>query len=156
MEVNNHGILTNTELSRIYYRLYQQERFDRIEAKYTDTIGWNTTVNTKRLLVDLTTHLLYESECSVNSEDLISEMKTFTEEGQKYSAETGCHDDLVMAWMIALMAVDRKIARFSWDESESISRSNGDSHSEVIYRPWEHDYDFVREYQETDDWDFNE
>lgn len=107
IEINNHGLATQAELKRSYFNLYRWQTFDSYGMRQTTKIGWQTNCNTKPLLVDLMIHSTAQGGVRLNSKELLSEMMTFIRDGETGArSAAGCHDDRVMAMMIALQ-VDR-------------------------------------------------
>ena len=86
VEMNNHGYTVVAGLKARHYLMY--------EAKPGEP-GWYTNSKTKVQMVDG----LYESSrdgvLQIRCRETVSEMRTFTEKGGKYEAESGCHDERV-------------------------------------------------------------
>jgi hypothetical protein len=103
-ENNNHGLLTAIRLGRDL--AYPYVWTDVSEGKLNDqdsiTIGFRTTVKTKPLIIDRLRAALREGEMKLYDKTTLREMLSFvvTESG-KMEAESGCHDDTVMALAIA-------------------------------------------------------
>lgn len=106
-EVNLYGHATITELKRIYPvdRIYKQIKYNKVEDKETETLGWDTNMSTKP-------HMMYELRTALNdglidvpSKALINEMR-YMDTGQlsklKVDDEDATnHFDLVIALAIA-------------------------------------------------------
>ncbi len=114
IEIAGYGLATQTELAKpdVYWNFYRWERFDNIRNRYTNKIGWETNIRSKKQLIALATHCVYESSCHIMSQDLISEMMVFVRDGASASAEGG-FDDRVMAWMISLFTLHQTYFDFS-------------------------------------------
>lgn len=117
VEINNVGLITNTELDDIYPsgNIYEQEFFNtRGGVRRSKHTGWVTTLDSKRLLVGQANALLAASPplCVIRSPLLLSQMKNMVTllEGDEryYHRDSG---DYCMAWLLAIMACWRKIAR---------------------------------------------
>ena len=112
-EANQIGKWTNAELLKRYPNLYLERRLDRIDQRPTRWLGFLTTQQSKRMLVGRAKDRLYRwcmQESSlfplVRSQRLYDELKTFVKRdgGDTYGGAPRKSDDLVMAWMLALMA----------------------------------------------------
>ena len=110
-EYNQPGNVTINELRQTYSNIYQE----RIEDEYVDKmrrkLGWCTNSRTRPQLLSHARRLL--QECAekkiqpfiIKSEGLMSELSTFQtdEETGVASAITGCFDDRVLSWGIAVI-----------------------------------------------------
>lgn len=103
-EVNNHGLLTTTRLARDleYPAVHQTVVYDHVLERETTRLGWETTVKTKPMIVDELRAAFRDNKIELNDRQTLEEMRAFvvTEEG-RLEAETGHHDDCVMALAIA-------------------------------------------------------
>jgi hypothetical protein len=109
-EVNNCGLATSQRLAEIYPNIYLFRKQDTVAPKLTGKMGWQTTYDSKGILVELARERVYRRECRIYSRALWDEMNLFardyTPTGMTvYRAATG-FDDLVIAWLIALKASD--------------------------------------------------
>lgn len=104
-EVNNHGLTAINAVKDDYTELYMRERRDTITDEITKEIGWNTNTKTKIELIDNGKKILRDKSVEELPKELIAEMRTFVrnKENGSVGAESGCHDDEVMAWLIAQM-----------------------------------------------------
>jgi hypothetical protein len=104
VELNNHGILPNSRLSKDYNypNLYYTTEVDKITERESTTFGFRTTVKTKPLIIDQLRARVREGEIEVNDKVTLTEMQTFiiTESGAM-EAEPGCYDDSVIAIALA-------------------------------------------------------
>ena len=104
VELNNHGILPNSRLSKdyAYPNLYYTTEIDKITEKESTTFGFRTTVKSKPLIIDQLRARVREGEVELNDKVTLGEMQTFiiTESGAM-EAEPGCHDDSVIAIALA-------------------------------------------------------
>lgn len=113
------GLLTNSILWEIYPNLYRWEYFDKQRRTETEKFGWDTSYKTKELLVEHANGLLIERPpgAVVRSIDLLGEMKSLVgvASGDTNTVYPTRGLDLLMAWLIALMCMWRKIARFDFE-----------------------------------------
>jgi hypothetical protein len=104
VELNNHGILPNSRLSKDYNypNLYYTTEVDKITERESTTFGFRTTVKTKPLIIDQLRARVREGEIELNDKVTLTEMQTFiiTESGAM-EAEPGCYDDSVIAIALA-------------------------------------------------------
>lgn len=100
VESNNHGILTCTRLGKdmAYPNFYVDEVYDQTSDKFTERLGFATTVKTKPLIIDKLRAEMREGTVELNDKTTIREMLTYivTESGNM-EAEQGCHDDTVVS-----------------------------------------------------------
>lgn len=104
-ESNNHGLTTIRSMQRKeYYNLYYQKSYDKISQKVQQKVGWNTNSRTKPLMINTLTEYIREKWVGMPWDVLISECFTYVKDDEgKTNAQTGSHDDTVMALAIALM-----------------------------------------------------
>lgn len=103
------GFTVEQELKRLHYpRLHTRKVLDRLSRKWTDRTGFDTTVKTRRHILDTLEKTLREKEFGLYSLRAVSELATFVYgKDNKPQAQDGCNDDLVMALAIAVtIAVD--------------------------------------------------
>jgi hypothetical protein len=105
VELNNHGILPNTRLAKdkAYPNMHVREVYDKVRDEYKEDIGFYTDVKTRPLIIDQLRQAIRERAIELNDRDIIREMTTFIADPEtgKIEADTGCHDDCVMALAIA-------------------------------------------------------
>jgi phage terminase large subunit-like protein len=92
-------------LSRAEYpNLHYQCVIDgRVYDKQTDKIGWSTNVRTRRILRNDALQMLRDGSATIYSHALLDQMEIFARNAKgRWEAIQGGHDDMVMAWMIAL------------------------------------------------------
>lgn len=104
VERNNHGLTTLTTIKKHeYWNLYFSKSYDKIADELSKKLGWETTVRTKPLMIDKLAEFVREHYLGIFDDLLISEMYTYIiEDNGKTNAQTGCHDDTVMACAIML------------------------------------------------------
>lgn len=105
VEMNNHGILPNTRLAKDkgYPNLHIREVYDKHRDTYKEELGFYTDVKTRPLIIDQLREAIRNRVIELNDRDIIREMTTFIADPEtgKIEADTGCHDDCVMALAIA-------------------------------------------------------
>lgn len=85
-----------------YPNLYVRERIDTYTGKRMEAFGWETTSQTRPLIVDGLKNVARDSAECLTDAETIGEMLTFVyDEKWKPQAEAGKHDDLVLALAIA-------------------------------------------------------
>ena len=106
-EVNNHGhSVLNTVINTLQYsNLYYYERPIN-KNKYGDgdtekVPGFNTNAKTRPILLDELNEALEERFMIVNDPIFIAEGKTFIDTGKRYEADSGEHDDTIIAWGVS-------------------------------------------------------
>lgn len=104
VENNNHGLTTLTTIKKQeYWNIYFSKSYDRIADKITQKIGWTTSIRTKPLMIDKLSEFVREYYLGIYSNLIIGEMFTYViEDDGKTNAQSGCHDDTVMATAIML------------------------------------------------------
>lgn len=104
VEGNNHGLTTLTTIKREgYWNLFYTKSYDRFTDQTTQKLGWYTTIRTKPLMIDKLAEFVREMHLGIYSDLIISEMFTYViEDNGKTNAQSGCHDDTVMACAILL------------------------------------------------------
>ena len=106
IEVNNHGLSTINSIKDDYSELYRRERGDKITNEITRELGWSTTAKSKDELIDFGRETLRDKDIPSLPKSLKNELRTFVKrENGEIGAEFGCHDDLVMSFLIALMMI---------------------------------------------------
>lgn len=104
-EANNHGILPVTKLARDfnYPNVFQTTVYDQVLDRETTKLGWRTDVKSKPLCVDMTRAAFRDRELEIVDPTTLREMASFVlTDGGKMEADSGCHDDAVMALCIAV------------------------------------------------------
>ncbi|AYJ85537.1 hypothetical protein D3Y57_05510 [Sphingomonas paeninsulae] len=104
VESNNHGILTCTRLGKdlAYPNFYQEVVYDKIDDKETVNLGFRTTSKSKPLVIDQLRASIRDGEMTLNDKTTLKELLTYivTDTGSM-EAESGCHDDCVVALALA-------------------------------------------------------
>lgn len=104
VENNNHGLTTLTTIKKNeYWNLFFSKSYDKISDSVTQKLGWTTSLRTKPLMIDKLSEFIREFYIGIYSELIISELFTYViEDNGKTNAQSGCHDDTVMATGILL------------------------------------------------------
>jgi hypothetical protein len=89
-----------------YGKIYERETYSTRENKYTNKLGWNTSMSSKALLIEHAKTLFDRSFLKVRDKMIIDELLQFeyTNIAAKKGAgaKTGAHDDRVMALLLAV------------------------------------------------------
>lgn len=119
VELNNAGILINTELESMsmdyLVQPYVWEYWDKIgQSQQSTKTGWLTTWQTKALMLGAANSMLMAEVPVLPSAAVWQDMK------RTYEVKPGVYRtrgaDLAMAWLLALVTVYRKYARFEWGQ----------------------------------------
>lgn len=114
VEVNNHGLTTIQKLRDTFYtNLYKRDKgYDEDFEEPTSNLGWKTDVRTKRLMIDDLIRIIREQLNRDPDKVFIDEAFAFVRDDRgRMAAETGEHDDTVMAKAIAFQL-------FDWGEND--------------------------------------
>lgn len=112
VERNNHGHTCLNELiNHIHYpNLYYHTDYDK-DQNIRKLAGWPTTPKTRPILLDNLSTAILEGGIKINDPEFLKECRTFVRNAAgKYQAQTGCYDDRVMKWGIAL-----QVSTIPWD-----------------------------------------
>jgi hypothetical protein len=104
VENNNHGLLTAIRLGRdlAYSHTYTEVAEGALNDRDSYTIGFRTTSKTKPLIIDRLRAALRDDELWIKDRTTLQEMLTFiVNESGNMEAESGCHDDTLMALALA-------------------------------------------------------
>jgi hypothetical protein len=115
VEANSYGIPFARSLEdRATLPMYERELHDRKDPlKLVKKIGWVTGSNTRGIIFTEMKKMVREERCKIRSLATLSECKTLvvsrSEESrvERIEARSGCHDDGVMAYGIAIMMRNR-------------------------------------------------
>ncbi len=106
-EINNHGhSVMNTVVNTLRYKslFYRKKPLDKdkySQQKTEHRPGWHTNASTRPLLLDDLNEALEQGYMQVNDALFLAECKTFVDNGGRYEADKGQHDDSIIAWGIA-------------------------------------------------------
>ena len=105
VESNNNGSSTlRSIVKKEYWNIYFQKSYNKINESISQKIGWNTNVRTKPLMINMLASYIREMWLDLPWDTLISECFTYVkgDDGVTTNAQSGCHDDTVMALAVAL------------------------------------------------------
>jgi len=101
-ERNGPGFAVNADLVKSYGNVYYEQAVDKIGQPQTKRFGWNTNARTKELMLTQLREEIRTGAVALRDKRLIEECKTFvTDEDGKVHADSGYHDDMIMAVAIA-------------------------------------------------------
>lgn len=108
IEANSFGIAAIDSIKREYPKLYYRYRVDGRNDQKTKQIGWWTDTKTKPIMISDMAKAINEQSIIIRSSLCIDEFATYVigNDGNA-NAELGCHDDRVVAMMIALQVRKR-------------------------------------------------
>lgn len=106
VENNNHGLTTlKSILNEEYYNLFYTKAYDKVNDEITKKLGWSTNQRTKPLAIDKLAEYVREKFFGMWDVEIIEEFYTYViDDKGRTNAQTGKHDDCVMALAIALQA----------------------------------------------------
>ena len=85
-----------------YPRLYFRERIDGLTDKREQTVGFETTAKTRPIIISRLVEIMRDSPFLESDMQTLKEMSVFVKKSNgRQEAESGEHDDLVMALAIA-------------------------------------------------------
>jgi len=120
VETNAHGSSTQDELKRNYWNIYRPQYIDRVDAKFTTKLGWETSLKTKKMLISIGANVIANESVVVRSMGLVRELTTFVRDGETASAIGTAHDDRVMSFLIACFVLHQ-------DQDYELAESLGNS-----------------------------
>jgi hypothetical protein len=106
VERNNHGhtVLNVLKHQLCCPNLYEHRDYDA-KRGIRSKLGWDTNVKSKPIMIDEIVRGIEDGHVTVWSRELLSECMTYVRNDRGGTgAESGCHDDRVMAMAIALQA----------------------------------------------------
>ena len=120
VERNNHGLVTLKFLSdvHLYPDIYSEKILDERSSRSARKLGFHTTVKSKPLIIDYLKELIREDEINIRSPKLLDELQTFVNfPNGKMAAQSGSHDDCVMALAIACFGCKMFPAMPEWNKT---------------------------------------
>lgn len=126
VEANSFGIATINVLKAKYSKLYFRYKVDQRTDKRTRQVGWWTDTKTKPIMIADYGEAMRNDVLKYRSSDLLDECMTYVigNDGTA-NAESGCHDDLVIADMICFQVRKRYFhVRASSYQESSYSPAN--------------------------------
>lgn len=134
VERNNHGHAVLSELKRIYYNLYKEERREYFSDQPTEKLGWHTNLATKpKMLYDLK-KAVDEELINIPDDMLKREMQGYDAKEldvTKFDDEKENHWDRVMAAAIGWQMRSYAVPAISIDEQESQEQDTFDRHGVI-------------------------
>tara|TARA_Y100001963_G_scaffold114099_1_gene158159 strand:+ start:521 stop:2284 length:1764 start_codon:yes stop_codon:yes gene_type:complete len=119
VERNNHGLVTLKFLSdvHLYPDIYSEKILDERSSRSARKLGFHTTVKSKPLIIDYLKELIREDEINIKSPKVLDELQTFVNfPNGKMAAQSGSHDDCVMALAIACFGCKMFPASPEWSK----------------------------------------
>ena len=109
VESNSYGLSVIEGLVGLEYgNLYRRTKYDRITKRWTENIGFSTNKATRSVLLSKLQEYVAKGWMPVIDETLKSEINCFVfNKSGKPQAETGKHDDMIMATALALVAMNQ-------------------------------------------------
>ena len=109
IERNNHGAaVVEHFVEETYPHMYRTMRFDKSQDRMTETIGFNTTGNSRDILLSRM-DLAIEALCiNIPDKRLQKEINTFgyNEDAGKWEAVKPNHDDMLFAFALSMIGMD--------------------------------------------------
>ena len=104
VENNNHGLTTLRRIQYLeYWNIYYSKTYDMITDKMSQKVGWHTNRKTKPMMINKLAEFIREEAIKIPSDLLISECFSYViNDNGTTDAQTGCHDDTIMATAILL------------------------------------------------------
>lgn len=99
------GLATLNKFKDLYSdgHIYKTEVFDEASRRKTSKLGWQTNERTRPLLITDLASSIANHDLGVNSDQFLDEAFSFVRNSKgKYEAQTGSHDDTVIAMGIAI------------------------------------------------------
>lgn len=109
VESNSYGLPVIDYLREREYPLqYRRERFNKVEDRWVEELGFHTSGSTRAMLLARLQKHLHQSLISPLDQRLKCEVNTFVyNEAGKPEAPKGAHDDMIFAYGLALMGLDQ-------------------------------------------------
>ena len=125
VEDNYHGLTTLKNLQKRYSRIYYKIILDEKTNEKTRKLGWHTDSTNKGYMIDCLAKIIRDETAEIYDEETIREYLTFIEYPDGHlAAQSGKHDDIVMADAIALQ-VHMQMPFIRFDETPSYTRDFG-------------------------------
>lgn len=107
VEENNHGLTVINKLKQNYYNIYKRTTHDKATDETKEQLGWYTTEQSKKLIIDNLAKLIRERQIGIKSKKFVQELMTYViDDDGKTNAQEGSHDDIVMSSAIVLFVMD--------------------------------------------------
>lgn len=110
VEENNHGLTVINKLKGSYWNIYKRTTHDKVTDETKEQLGWYTTEQSKKLIIDNLAKLIRERQIGIKSKKFVQELMTYViDDDGKTNAQEGSHDDIVMSSAIVLFVMDAYI-----------------------------------------------
>jgi hypothetical protein len=109
VERNSYGLILIEELTSTGYPyLYREVKYDKFKNQFTDNIGFYTSAQTRPLLIARLTEYINGEKIKIADSRLLYELSNFIYSAKgRAEAEKHFHDDLIMSFSLALVAIDQ-------------------------------------------------
>lgn len=109
VEANSYGLSVIEGLvAREYVNLYRRVKYDKATNRWTENLGFHTTRSTRAILIARLQEYISREWLIPSDETLKAEMNTFVfNKSGKPEADSGHHDDMVIATALALIAMNQ-------------------------------------------------
>lgn len=106
-ENNNHGLTTLKAIqNEEYWNIFFTKSYDKLNDTLTQKIGWSTNNKTKPLMINKLAEFVRNKWIGIKDRLILQEMFTYVvEDNGSTNAQSGCHDDTVMALAILLQVL---------------------------------------------------
>lgn len=106
-ENNNHGLTTLKAIqNEEYWNIFFTKSYDKLNDTLTQKIGWSTNNKTKPLMINKLAEFVRNKWIGIKDRLILQEMFTYIiEDNGSTNAQSGCHDDTVMALAILLQVL---------------------------------------------------
>ena len=120
-------------LKKTYKNLYYKEDFKSDTQTRRKKLGWYTNLDTKPIMVAEGDRIVREGLCTIHSPELVSELMTFVRFSDgKTEAQSGCFDDLVIAFLIAMQMIKYAPRKVTTAESRQRDIRNRQVDAEML------------------------
>jgi len=109
VENNSYGLSVIEHLEKVEYPfIYRKVKFDKITDKYTQSLGFHTTAQTRPFLLAKLQKWINEKKIEITDHRLQYEINTFVYvDGGRPEASGKRHDDIIFATALALQGLDQ-------------------------------------------------
>jgi len=104
IENNNHGGTTlRSIIKQEYWNIYYEKNYSKLGDLVSEKMGWNTNRRTKPLMINMLASYIREKYLGIYWDTFISECFTYiVDSDNSFNAQSGAHDDTIIAVAIAL------------------------------------------------------
>ena len=128
IEDNGPGLACLLKLKEMGYpKMYRHRRLDLDTQAETEKLGWHTDQKTRPLILSTLKQCVKQQSFKIMDKETLKEHTTFCRQSDgRYSANTGCHDDRVMALAIGVYLHGLLPYRPDQDDERDSRNSIGD------------------------------